>query len=172
MSLTVSSESHSYTAQRVILTSSKPFDKVIAALDEETNRAGPHVGEVLGSAKSKEEIEQGMSALTDSGKRTFVFFSAQFHSKWIGNYYGQTFDDFVLYTFGNPLYAKEMMTRDSTTGFGIPPRVLVQATKEGGTRIQYDRPSSWFTLNPSPELNAALESLSANIEALLRKALA
>ncbi|EKM53667.1 uncharacterized protein PHACADRAFT_260145 [Phanerochaete carnosa HHB-10118-sp] len=102
MSLAVSSESHSYTAERITLVSSKPFDKVIESLDEETNRAGPHVEEILGSAKSKEEIERGMSALTDSDKRSFVFFSEQFHSKWLGNYYGQKFDDFVLYTLGNP----------------------------------------------------------------------
>lgn len=64
------------------------------------------------------------------------------------------------------------MTRDLATGLGLPPRVLVQGTSEGGTKIQYDLPSAWLTEKPpSPELKAALEGLDGKLEATIRKVL-
>ncbi|EKM53494.1 uncharacterized protein PHACADRAFT_211186 [Phanerochaete carnosa HHB-10118-sp] len=113
-----------YFAQRVVLTSPKPFSKVLAALDAEVNKENPHVKQILNGSKSKEEIEQGVGALTDSGKRNSIYvapelssaapltntrdsrlFAADFYSRWLSVYYGKKLPDLALYTFGNPLFA-------------------------------------------------------------------
>ncbi|KAJ3479285.1 hypothetical protein NLI96_g9173 [Meripilus lineatus] len=63
-----------YTAQRVTYTSPKAFKEVIAALEEELNAAGAGVNvmKLLATARNREEIEKGMSEMTDNGKRDFV----------------------------------------------------------------------------------------------------
>ncbi|GJE91508.1 DUF302 domain-containing protein [Phanerochaete sordida] len=169
--MSVGKEVHSYTAQRVVLSSAKPFAATLAALDTAVNRAGPHVKDVLAGAKSKAAIDAGMAALTDSGARNFVFFSAEFHSQWLSTYTGEHLDEVMLYTFGNPIFAKGLMLKDPVTAIGVPPRIVILGTPAGGTRIQYDRPSSWFVENPSPELTAALQGLDGKIEELLTGAL-
>ena len=64
-----------YTAQQVTYTSPKAFKEVIAALEEELNAAGAGVNvmKLLATARNREEIEKGMSEMTDNGKRDFVY---------------------------------------------------------------------------------------------------
>ena len=65
---------HSYTAQRVILSSPKPISEVIAALDEELNKAnsGLAVLRVLATAQTKDDVDKGIGAMTE-GKRDFMY---------------------------------------------------------------------------------------------------
>jgi uncharacterized protein (DUF302 family) len=99
------------------------------------------------------------------------YFLKMSHSGWMSTYYGRAIDGSYLYILGNPLIAKEMLKHDMAVGLNIPPRVLVQEMEGGGTRVQYDLPSSWFTENPSPELRSAMEDLDRKLEAMLRKVL-
>lgn len=64
----------------MVLTSPKPFSKVLAALDAEVNKENPHIKQILNGSKSKEEIEQGVGALTDSGKRNFMYVASELSS--------------------------------------------------------------------------------------------
>ena len=63
-----------YTAQRVTLTSDKPFQKTMAALAQELNqdKAGPTLFNVLRTSSTKEEFDKGLGAITENGKHDFV----------------------------------------------------------------------------------------------------
>ncbi|GJE91507.1 DUF302 domain-containing protein [Phanerochaete sordida] len=161
----------SYTTKRIILSSPKPFSRVIAALDKEINKDGPHIKDVMYGVKSKEDFDKGVSAVTDNGTKPFAYFTADYHSKWLSVYFGRKIQDMALYTFGNPMYAKDLMTIDPVTGMELPPRVLVQSTEDGGTRIHYELPSSWYIENPSPELKAELEDLDGKLDRTMKKIL-
>ena len=89
----------------------------------------------------------------------------------MNSYYEREFEGTYLFVLGNPLVAKEMLKHDMGVGLNIPPRVLVQATVEGGSRVQYDLPSSWYTDNSSQELKTAMEGLDRKLEAMLRRVL-
>ena len=79
--MSVGKEIHSYTAERVVLTSPKPLNEVLVALDEELNKAnaGTAILQVLTTAKTKDEIDKGLGALAE-GKRDFLYVALEISS--------------------------------------------------------------------------------------------
>jgi hypothetical protein len=71
MEVTIST--HTYSAQRVILTSSKQLPGVLDTLEKELNKenAGASVLKLITSANNKEELEDGVGILTEA-KRDFL----------------------------------------------------------------------------------------------------
>ena len=105
----------------------------------------------------------------------FRLFAAGSHSQWMEAYYGSEsgkFVETVVFTLGNPLIAKDIMKHTMEAGLNIPPKVLVQATPTGGTRILYDLPSSTFGPGSvNPELKGLLEGLDNKLEKMIRRVL-
>lgn len=83
------------------------------------------------------------------------------------------FRETVVYTIGNPLLAAGILQNDMTAGLHIPPKLLVQETENGGTRIVYDLPSSVMGAGGpcNAEMKAALEDLDRKLELLVNKVL-
>ena len=98
-------------------------------------------------------------------------FATQHHSRLMTAYFGRQFEETVVYTLGNPLFAKDMLQYDMCVALNVPPRVLVQAMPSGGTRVMYDLPSSWYVVETRGELKAAMENLDEKLEAMLIKVL-
>ena len=71
--MSVNKHVQAYTAKRVVLSSPRPIEQVVADIHEATNKEKEgHVAVLLATAKDREGIERGMDALTE-GKRSFLF---------------------------------------------------------------------------------------------------
>ena len=71
--MAVTTDLITYTARRVVLTSPKPIDEVLAVLNQELNKEKEgQVGAVLMAAQSREEIDRKFAELYECG-RTFVY---------------------------------------------------------------------------------------------------
>lgn len=70
--MSVNKNVETYAAKRVVLSSPRPIDEVVAALYEATNKKKEgQVARLLATSKNREELECGMAELTE-GKRDFV----------------------------------------------------------------------------------------------------
>ena len=74
MATTVAKDVHDYASQRIVLSSPKPFEEVIVAIDKAMNRekAENVVWPLLDHVKSREEFVQGLDDVLDFGERDFV----------------------------------------------------------------------------------------------------
>ncbi|KAH9931551.1 uncharacterized protein B0H18DRAFT_1140593 [Fomitopsis serialis] len=136
---------HDVHAKRIIFDSSLLFDEVTARLDRELSRekAGPKVFELLGTVKSKEDLERGMQAII--GENDFMFFAASSFHRWRSAYYDQTVQipKATQYILGNPLIAETMIAHDPYVPLNVPLRVLVvEKADKSGTQVVYYQPSS------------------------------
>lgn len=87
-------------------------------------------------------------------------------------YDGQDFKETVAFTLGNPLIAKEFLKHDMSCGLHVPPRILVQETESGGTRVLFDLPSTIMGRGRlTGEAKAAVDSLDAKLERMVRRVL-
>lgn len=76
--MSVTKQTIPYTTQRVILTSPKPLADVTNALHYELNaaKAGLLLMQTLANAKSRDDLEKGIAAITE-GKRDFLYVLAK-----------------------------------------------------------------------------------------------
>lgn len=94
-------------------------------------------------------------------------FGEALHSEWMSVYYQKPFLKTIIFTLGNPLLAKEIMKHDMISGLHIPPKMIVQETEDGGTKISWDRPSS---IMPGPvDANAEMVNGMQTVDEKLTK---
>ncbi|KAI0357709.1 TT1751-like protein [Trametes cingulata] len=164
-----------YTGRRIIYETPLPFAEVAARLERELNKpaGGAAVSRVLGSAKTRDELERGVEALTHG--RDFVYFGEIAHHRWLNTYKGSSdTPQTAVYTFGNPLIAQSLLQRELAAGLHVPPKLLLlENTDGGGSCVIYDDPASILPL-PSrdgaidEELKEAAELLSSKVERLVK----
>jgi uncharacterized protein (DUF302 family) len=75
----------------------------------------------------------------------------------------------TAYYIGNVLSAVEMTKVNPAAGLYAPLRVVVYANAEGGTTIEYDRPSSMFGQFKDVEIDAMAQSLDQRLMTFLKK---
>jgi uncharacterized protein (DUF302 family) len=75
----------------------------------------------------------------------------------------------TAYYIGNVLSAVEMTKVNPASGLYAPLRVVVYANAEGGTTMEYDRPSSMFGQFKDPEIDAMAQSLDQRLMTFLKK---
>ncbi|KAI0324543.1 TT1751-like protein [Cubamyces sp. BRFM 1775] len=164
-----------YTARRIIYDTPLPFAEVATRLEAQLNKpsGGKELFHVLGSAKTKDELESGIKALADG--HDFIFFAEFVHHRWLSTYTESTnTPKAVVYVFGNPLIAQAMLQRDLAAGLNIPPKLmLLEKTDGGGTKIVYDDPASLIAVPAYGQvvddtLKRAAEDLSVKVEALVK----
>jgi uncharacterized protein (DUF302 family) len=71
------------------------------------------------------------------------------------------------YVVGNPLYAARMTQHDIRAALYAPLRVLVYADDAGGTRVEYDLPSSLFGQFENDRVNEVAAELDRKMSALV-----
>src|SRR3984893_3608889 len=76
----------------------------------------------------------------------------------------------IAYYIGNILSATEMTTVNPAAGLYAPLRVVVYANEQGGTTMEYDRPTSMFGQFKSAEIDAVAKSLDDRLLTFLKKA--
>jgi hypothetical protein len=72
----------------------------------------------------------------------------------------------VQYTVGKPLVAVEMTRHDLGAGLYAPLRVLISETEAGGSRLEYDLPSSLFGRFGDDRITRVARTLDRKLEAL------
>lgn len=77
--------------------------------------------------------------------------------------------ELIAYYIGNILSATEMTNADPAAGLYAPLRVVVYANKDGGTTMEYDRPTSMLSQFKNPEVDAVARSLDERLQRLLLK---
>ncbi|KAF5363605.1 hypothetical protein D9756_000681 [Leucocoprinus leucothites] len=164
-------------AKLMTFDTSLSYTEVVVRLDEAINKQGSGgILMKLKSAKSREEINEVVNAITKL-ENDFLYFLDIRHHPWLNIYYETTTTpSTVLYTIGNPLIAQTILRHDLRAGLHIPPRLLVQEKADGkGTLVMYQLPSSVMVIpneggvNENEELKRAVKSLDEKFEALAKK---
>jgi uncharacterized protein (DUF302 family) len=75
----------------------------------------------------------------------------------------------VAYYIGNILSATEMTKVNPAAGLYAPLRVVVYANEQGGTTMEYDRPTSMFGQFKNAEIDAMAQSLDQRLLTFLKK---
>jgi uncharacterized protein (DUF302 family) len=75
----------------------------------------------------------------------------------------------TAYYIGNVLSAVEMTNVNPAAGLYAPLRVVVYANEQGGTTMEYDRPSSMFGQFKNAEIDAMAQSLDQRLLTFLKK---
>jgi uncharacterized protein (DUF302 family) len=75
----------------------------------------------------------------------------------------------TAYYIGNVLSAVEMTNVNPAAGLYAPLRVVVYANDQGGTTMEYDRPTSMFGQFKNAEIDAMAQSLDQRLLTFLKK---
>ena len=76
----------------------------------------------------------------------------------------------VAYSIGNVLLSEQMTKVDFAAGLYAPLRVVIYGNAEGGTTLEYDKPSSLFGQFQDPRIDAVAATLDSRLDTLLRAA--
>ncbi|BAZ70623.1 hypothetical protein NIES4106_54180 (plasmid) [Fischerella sp. NIES-4106] len=128
-----------YTVTRVIVSSEKPFQEVIDAIESIVGDGKYSVFEELVAAKAPfEQVESVVESML--GQSGFMKL-ATFNTGGLLSLMGKA-KNVKLYLLGNPLIANQMIEQNPVVGLYVPPRLLVYDDYEGKTHITYDKLSS------------------------------
>jgi uncharacterized protein (DUF302 family) len=154
--------------ERFSLTTSKPFDEVVAGVNAGIGH--PDMAEfarLTHEARSftelKGAIEKGLS------KAGLMLFMQLDHGAVVRKETGRDVPRIVRLIIGNPLIMKEMAKHVPDAGSYAPVTVLVDERPDG-VRISYDRMASFLAPYRNSEALAVARDLDEKVEALLYKA--
>jgi len=156
--------------ERFSLTSSKPFDQVVAAVNAGVGH--PDVAEFFRSirearsfAELKSAVEKGLS------KTGLMLFMQLDQGAVLQKETGQETPRIIRLLIGNPLIMKEMAKHVPDAGSYAPVTVLVDERLDG-VHLSYDRMSSFLKPYGDTEALQVAKDLDAKVEALLTSAAA
>src|SRR5438132_13388589 len=156
--------------ERFTLSSSKPFDQVVAALSSAVGH--PDMAEFWKSthqAQSDAELQNTIGkGLGRTGLMLFVEFD---HGAVVRSGTNRATPRMIRFVIGNPLIMREMAKRVPDAGSYAPVTVLVDERADG-VHLSYDRMASFLApYQNAAALNVARE-LDAKVEAMLASAAA
>src|ERR1700722_15200253 len=156
--------------ERFSLTTSRPFDEVVAGLNAGIGH--PDMAEFARSthearsfAELKSAVEKGLS------KAGLMLFMQLDHGAVVRKETGRDVPRIVRLIIGNPLIMKEMAKHVPDAGSYAPVTVLVDERPDG-VHISYDRMASFLAPYRNSEALAVARDLDEKVEALLREAAA
>jgi uncharacterized protein (DUF302 family) len=156
--------------ERFTVTSSKPFDAVVAAIKASIGH--PNMEELWQAtqrATTAAELEAAIQpTLGKTGLMQFVEFD---HGTVIRKGTEQHASRMIRLVIGNPLIMKEMAKRVPDAGSYAPVTVLVDERADG-VHISYDRMASLLAPYGNRDAVSVARDLDAKVEDLLRQAAA
>jgi uncharacterized protein (DUF302 family) len=156
--------------ERFSVTSSKPFDAVIAVIKASIGH--PNMAEfsqMMQRARTAAELEAAIQpVLGKSGLMQFVEFD---HGMIVRKGTENHTSRIVRLVIGNPLIMKEMAKRVPDAGSYAPVTVLVDERADG-VHISYDRMASLLAPYGNSEALSIARDLDAKVEDVLRQAAA
>jgi len=156
--------------ERFSLTSSKPFDQVVADLDASIGHPdmaefGRSTHEARSFAELKSAVEKGLS------KAGLMLFMQLDHGAVVRKETGRDTPRIIRFVIGNPLIMKEMAKHVPDAGSYAPVTVLVDERADG-VHLSYDRMASLLAAYGNHDALQVAEDLDNKVETVLREAAA
>ena len=149
--------------EHIVIKTMKPYPEVKAGV-EKLGRLDDSVRALL----TKNDIEGLRAALKRiAGEDGLAIHYIAFHGDLLA-LKGER-RPLTAYYIGNVLSAVEMTKVNPAAGLYAPLRVVVYANAEGGTTMEYDRPSSMFGQFKDAEIDAVAQSLDQRLMTFLKK---
>src|SRR5207244_8057065 len=156
--------------ERFSVTSSKPFEKVLAAISEAVGH--PDMAEFWKSTHTAESVAELERAVKPVLGRTGLMLVVAFdHGEIIRKGTGRDAPRNVRLVIGNPLIMKEMAKHVPDAGSYAPITVLVDERPDA-VHLSYDRMASFLATYGNPDALRVAEDLDNKVETLLREAAA
>ena len=156
--------------ERFSVTSSKPFDQVIAALNAAIGH--PDMAEFARAtrearsfAELKSAVEKGLS---EAGLMLFMQLD---HGAVVRKETGRDTPRIIRFVIGNPLIMMQMAKHVPDAGSYAPVTVLVDERPDG-VHLSYDRMASFLATYGNRDALRVAEDLDNKVETLLREAAA
>ena len=156
--------------ERFSLTSSKPFDRVVAALNAAIGHPdmaefGRSTHEARSFAELKSAVEKGLS------KAGLMLFVQLDQGAIVQKETGRDTPRIIRLLIGNPLIMKEMAKHVPDAGSYAPVTVLVD-DRPDGVHLSYDRMASFLAAYGNRDALQVAKDLDNKVETLLREAAA
>jgi uncharacterized protein (DUF302 family) len=152
--------------ERFSVTSSKPFDAVVAAIKASIGH--PNMAEFWQTTTAAKLEVAIQAVLGESGLMQFVEFD---HGMIVRKGTEHHTSRIIRLVIGNPLIMKEMAKRVPDAGSYAPVTVLVDERADG-VHISYDRTASLLTPYGDRDALSIARDLDAKVENVLRQAAA
>ena len=156
--------------ERFTLSSSKPFDEVVAALNAAVSH--PDMAEFWKSTHRAQSDAELQNTIEKGLGRTGLMLFAEFdHGAVVRKGTGRATPRMIRFVIGNPLIMRQMAQHVPDAGSYAPVTILVDERPDG-VHLSYDRMASFLApYQNAAALNVARE-LDAKVEALLASAAA
>ena len=156
--------------ERFSLTTSKPFDEVIAGVNAgighpDMAEFGRSTHEARSFAELKSAVENGLS------KIGLMLFMQLDHGAILRKETGREAPKMIRFILGNPLIMKEMVKHVPDAGSYAPVTVLVDERTDG-VHLSYDRMASFLAPYENRNALEVARNLDKKIEDILRHAAA
>ncbi len=156
--------------QRFSLTSSRPFDEVLAAINDAIGH--PDIAEFWKSTHRTRTVTELESTVQKALGRTGLMSFVQFdHGAIVRKETGGETPRMVRIVMGNPLIMKEMAKHVPDAGSYAPVTVLVDERADG-VHLSYDRMASLLAPYENRDALEVARELDRKVEDLLRHAAA
>jgi uncharacterized protein (DUF302 family) len=153
--------------ERISVTSSKPFEAVVAALKEAVGH--PDMVEFLKATKGARTFVELESAVNKSlGRTELMMFMELDHGAILRKETGLDTPKIVRLVIGNPLIMKEMAKHVPDAGSYAPVTILVDERPDG-VYLSYDKMTSLLAPYGNQDALAVARDLDSKIENLLRE---
>jgi uncharacterized protein (DUF302 family) len=156
--------------ERFSLTTSKPFDEVVAGVNAAIGHPdmaefGRSTHEARSFAELKSAVEKGLS------KAGLMLFMRLDQGAVVRKETGHQTPKMIRFVIGNPLIMKEMAKHVPDAGSYAPVTVLVDERADG-VHLSYDRMASFLAPYGNAQALAVARDLDSKIEILLRESAA
>lgn len=150
---------------RLSVTSSKPFDAVVAAL--EAGIGHPDIAEFMKATREARTFAALEAAVQRGLGSTGLMLFAKFDlGAILRKENGLDTPKILRFVIGNPLIMKEMATHVPDAGSYAPVTILVDERPDG-VHLSYDKMASLLARYENPSALAVARDLDSKIEALL-----
>jgi uncharacterized protein (DUF302 family) len=153
--------------ERFSLTSSKPFDAVVAALKSAVGQ--PDMVEFFKETRATKSFPDLQRVVHNVLGRTDLMLFAEFDlGDILRREAGSVTPKIIRLVIGNPLIMKEMVKHVPDAGSYVPVTVLVDERSDG-VHISYDKVESYLLHYGNSEALAVARSLDTKVTTLLRE---
>ena len=153
--------------ERFSLTSSKPFDSVVAALKSAVGQ--PDIVEFFKSSRAANSfLELERIVHSGLGRTGFMLFAEFDLGAVLRRETGSKMPNSIRLLVGNPLIMKEMVKHVPDAGSYAPVTILIDERPDG-VQLSYDKMESYLLPYGSTEALAVARNLDAKITTLLRE---
>jgi len=156
--------------ERFSVTSSKPFEAVVASLEAAVGKPDMvEFAQATRAARTLRELERIVQA--GLGRTGLMMFMKLDHGQILRKETGLDTPRIVRFVVGNPLIMKEMVKHVPDAGSYAPVTILVDERPDG-VHLSYDRMASFLASYGSAGALTVARDLDSKIESLIRESAA